>query len=63
MAIDKGTIFAAGKSTPLYELELELLFGAPEALAPLSDLFTQKYKLEREILSKYETALRLIRSR
>ena len=63
MAIDKGTIYAAGKSAPLYELELELLFGAPEALTPLSDLFTQKYKLEREILSKYEKALRLIRSR
>jgi len=63
LAIDKGSIFAAGKSAPLYELELELLFGAPEALAPLCDLFTQKYKLEREILSKYEKALRLIRSR
>lgn len=63
MALDKGTIYAGNKSAPLYELELELLFGAPEALAPFSELFTRKYKLGRELLSKYEKALRLIRSR
>ncbi len=63
IAIDKGTIYAGGKEAPLYEIELELLFGEPDALAPLSDLFTNKYKLNREILSKYEKALRLIRSR
>ncbi len=63
MAIDNGTINADDKSQPILQLELELLFGSPEALAPLSTLFTQKYKLEREVLSKYEKALRLIRSR
>lgn len=61
--IDKGTIRADGKEATLYELELELLFGDPEALEPISNLFRQKYKLDREILSKYERALRLIRSR
>lgn len=63
LAIDKGTIFAGEKRAPLYELELELLFGDPDALLPLSEQFKNKYRLEKDILSKYEKALRLIRSR
>lgn len=63
LAIDKGTIFAGEKRAPIYELELELLFGDPDALIPLSEQFKQKYRLEKDILSKYEKALRLIRSR
>jgi triphosphatase len=63
LAIDKGTIFAGEKSAPIHELELELLFGDPDSLLPLSDLFKHQYGLERDILSKYEKALRIIRSR
>lgn len=63
LSVDKGTIYADGKTAPIHELEVELMFGKPEELVPLCDLLTQNYQLEREALSKYERALRLIRSR
>jgi len=63
MALDKGEIHADGKTEPLHELELELLFGRPEELEPLVELFTKKYRLDRSVLSKYERALRLLRRR
>lgn len=63
MCVDKGHITADGKSEPLHELEIELLFGRAEDLAPLCDVLTSRYPLESEPLSKYERALRLIRSR
>lgn len=59
MAVDKGVIYANGGAAPLHELELELLFGRPEDLRPLSDLFTEKYQLRGEKLSKYARALQL----
>jgi inorganic triphosphatase YgiF len=63
LSIDKGVIYADGKTSPIHELEVELMFGPAEELEPLCELFTQKFQLERESLSKYERALRLIRSR
>ena len=57
---DKGLLVAGGRSEPLHELEVELLFGRGEELEPLVDRFQELYGLERERLSKYERALRLI---
>ena len=40
-------------------LELELLFGRPEDLQPISELLVEKYHLQPERLSKYARALEL----
>lgn len=61
--IDQGEIQAGGKSEPISELELELLFGPLEPLMALSTYLINTYGLQNEYVSKYERALRLIRSR
>lgn len=58
---DKGTLNAGGRSAPLHELEVELLFGRGEELEPLVNRFEELYGLEREKMSKYERAVRLAR--
>ena len=61
---DVGTLSAADKSEPLHELEITQLFGRSEELEPFVDrMFQEIPGIERERLSKYERALRLIRSR
>ena len=59
MSVDAGVIRAGGREQPLYECELELLFGRPEDLEPLSELFMEKYRLIPEAKSKYARALEL----
>lgn len=63
LAIDCGEIEAGEKREGLLELELELLFGGREALLELSGALREKHGLSVQLLSKYERALRLIRSR
>lgn len=63
LCVDVGDIRADGKSEPFGELEIELLFGRAEDVAPLYEVLQSRYPLEREQLTKYERALRLIRSR
>lgn len=63
MSVDTGSIFAQEKSEDFIELELELLFGDPAEVLALSEAWAAAYGLEREHLSKYERALRLLRSR
>lgn len=63
MAVDKGVIIAGGKEQPLLEMELELLFGDMQAVIDFAQALKKDYSLEREYVSKYERALRLIRSR
>lgn len=59
MSVDKGVIKSADRERPLHELELELLFGRPEDLQPISELLVEKYHLQPERLSKYARALEL----
>ncbi len=63
MAIDSGDVSAGEKHDPMLELELELLFGDSAAMIRLSTELIAKYSLQKEYISKYERALRLIRSR
>jgi len=63
MGVDSGEVSAGQKTEPLLELELELLFGGEAAIASLAQYLMGKYALEKEFISKYERALRLIRRR
>ncbi len=60
---DKGKLIAGSRSEPLHELEVELLFGPAEGLEPFVDHLIRTFGLERELLSKYDRALRLVRTR
>lgn len=60
---DKGELCADNRREPLHELEVEVLFGDPVELEPFVEHLIREYGFERERLSKYERALRLIRSR
>lgn len=60
---DKGFLVAGDRREPLHELEVELLFGEPTGLEPFVEHLIQEHGYERERLSKYERALRLVRSR
>ncbi len=60
---DKGALCADDRSEPLHELEVELLFGEPTGLEPFVEHLIHEHGFERERLSKYERALRLVRSR
>lgn len=63
MAVDSGSVEAGEKTEPLLELELELLFGDAESMIRLATELISRYSLQKEYISKYERALRLIRSR
>ena len=63
MAVDEGQILADGKQEPFLELELELILGQAQYLLEWAAAWEIKYQLTRELASKYERALRLIRSR
>lgn len=60
---DRGALCAGDRSEPLHELEVELLFGEPTGLEPFVEHLILGHGFERERLSKYERALRLVRSR
>ena len=59
IALDRGSVLINGQSTPLYELEIELLQGDPEALFAAATLISQKLCLLPLHLSKAERAYRL----
>ena len=63
LCIDQGEIQAGGKTEPIQELELELLFGPIAPVLELGTYLAETYSLQKEYVSKYERALRLIRSR
>lgn len=63
IAGDCGYLSAGGKKEPIIELELELLFGDASALPPFCAQIMEDYGLSLELSSKYERAMRLIRSR
>ncbi|RFO97111.1 inorganic triphosphatase [Rhodoferax lacus] len=59
IALDRGSVLINGQSTPLFELEIELLQGEPEALFAAAALISQKLCLLPLHLSKAERAYRL----
>ena len=63
MGVDSGEVVAGEKTEPMMELELELVFGSEQNLTSLAQRLMKKYALEKELISKYERALRLIRRR
>jgi inorganic triphosphatase YgiF len=63
MGVDFGEVVAGQKNESLMELELELLFGDESSISDLAAYLETKYGLEKEFISKYERALRLIRRR
>lgn len=63
LAVDIGRLIADEKSAPLCELELELLAGQPDAMTAMAGWLESRYDLTREVSSKYDRALRLVRSR
>ncbi len=63
LCVDQGEILAGGKREAIFELELELLFGPIEPVMELAAYLIETYGLQKEYVSKYERALRLIRSR
>ena len=56
MAGDYGILSGGGREMPIYELELELLYGDAGSLPPLCELLTAEYGLTEERRSKYERA-------
>jgi inorganic triphosphatase YgiF len=63
MAVDRGVLHAGDKQESFWELEIELKFGDPAEVAALAARLAAAYGLTPELASKYERALRLIRSR
>ncbi len=61
--IDDGVIVAGGKQEPMQEIVLKLLYGQVEPMDAFAAMLEEKYDLTRELSSKYERALRLLRSR
>jgi inorganic triphosphatase YgiF len=60
---DEGVIIAENKQTDFSEVLFTLLFGDQATLEEFAFSFEEKYGLTRELSSKYERALRLIRTR
>ena len=63
ISLDNGLLMAEDKREPFIELEIELLFGDPAEVRTLSGQLSKDYGLTPVLASKYERALRLIRSR
>jgi inorganic triphosphatase YgiF len=59
IALDRGSVLMDGQSTPLCELEIELLEGAPEALFEAASQISQRLCLLPLHMSKAERAYRL----
>ena len=62
-SLDDGMIYADGKEQEMLEMELEVLYGDEEQAVALCAAWASRYGLTYEYASKYERALRLIRSR
>ncbi len=59
LAVDRGTIESCGKSTPICEIELELLSGKIEDIFGLTRKLQQQYDLHPAIASKAERGYKL----
>ena len=62
VAADEGVLTGGGRTTPICELELELLFGESEALPPICRQLEQDYGLTEETRSKFQRAAALAQS-
>ena len=60
---DEGVILTENKQKDFSEVLFTLLFGDRDKLEEFAFSFEEKYGLTRELSSKYDRALRLIRSR
>jgi inorganic triphosphatase YgiF len=63
LAADEGVLYAGDKQEAFRELELELKLGDPAEVTALAARLAAAYGLTPERASKYERALRLVRSR
>lgn len=63
LALDAGTIFAEDKKEEFAELEIELISGPSAPIVELAARLQARYDLKPELYSKYDRALRLLRSR
>ncbi|GHV07569.1 hypothetical protein FACS1894217_08640 [Clostridia bacterium] len=61
--VDEGRVLADGKRENMLEVVLKLLYGDPAVLVEFARTIEVTYELTREMCSKYERALRLVRSR
>lgn len=61
--VDRGSLSSDGKQESMLEVVLKLLYGDPAHLEEFAQALEQKYELPRELSSKYERVLRLLRSR
>jgi inorganic triphosphatase YgiF len=59
LALDHGSVLVNGRSTPLYELEIELLSGTPDALFEVATRIGEHLCLLPLHISKAERAFRL----
>ncbi len=60
LAIDTGKIYAAEKSTPICELEIELYSGDEDDMIALGDKLSERYMIDREEITKYARGLALM---
>jgi inorganic triphosphatase YgiF len=63
LSFDIGELRAEGKSEPLYEMGLELLYGGTASLLNFSAQLREYFDLPPTLLTKQQRALRLLRSR
>lgn len=63
LALDRGFVRAGGASSPVQELEMELLEGAPEALIQLASRWVDRYGLVLDPATKSERARWLLEGR
>ena len=61
ISVDKGEITAGGKSSPIFELEIELYEGDEKALIIFGSILAEKYDLEEGTESKYKRGLDLLK--
>ena len=59
IALDRGVLIGGGKELPLYELEVELLYGEPKDADLYGNILAAKFSLCEEKTSKFRRALAL----
>lgn len=59
IALDQGVLLGGKKDCPLFEVEVELLFGKPEDADLYGAILSAKYTLQEEKKSKFRRALDL----
>ncbi len=62
VSIDSGAVRAAGRSSPILELEVELYQGDEEDLLETGRILAEKYGLEPEHRSKFVRGLELLKA-